>query len=201
MSHRVKFPKTHTLRHTPPAKDPVFAVFLCLFTLAPIMMQQTFDISNAGFNSTSPNTVTLSVSLYTPEMTSMLHGCLSFNRFNSCRLLLMLVCFPSAGCSCQVTLKCSCLFISVSVSYQFHELDTDQIICKWLRMDLGYKNLSLSVLSPVPLSFRSETINLFFLLGRAGGHIIGIRSALYRNFTLYMDIELFILDTFVEIVG
>lgn len=130
-------------------------------------------------------------------MTSVSHGCLSFNRFNSCGLLLMLVCFPSAGCFCQVTLKCSCLLVSVSVSYQFRELDTHQIICIWLRMDLGYeyiyKNLSLSILSSVPLSLLCETINLFFPLGRAyGGQIIGISSALYRNLTLYMDIELFV---------
>jgi len=44
--------------------------------------------------------------------------------------------------------------VQLSVSYQFHELDIDQIICIQLRMDLGYKNLSLSVLSSVPLSFR-----------------------------------------------
>ncbi len=84
--------------------------------------------------------------LYTPEMTSI--SGLSFNRLNSCGLLLMLACFPSAGCSCQVTLKCSCLC-------PFHELDTHQIICIWLRMDLGCeyvykKSLTLDLaLSPV----------------------------------------------------
>lgn len=103
-------------------------------------------------------------------MTSMPHGCLSFNRFNSCGLLLKLVCFPSAGCFCQVTLKCSCLLVSVSVSYQFRELDTHQIICIWIRMDLGYenvyKNLSLSILSSVPLCSLCETVNLFFSIGK-----------------------------------
>lgn len=66
---------------------------------------------------------------------------------------------PVRGHSSAVVCSYMCL-------YQFHELDTHQIICIWLKMDLVceyvYKNLSLSLaLSPVPVSLMSETLNLF----------------------------------------
>lgn len=154
---------------------PSKLLFFFPFCLGTTCDKNSSDISHAGLNSTSPNTMTLSVSLiHSRDDVYMLHGCLSFNRLNSCGLLLMLACFPSAGCSCQVTLKCSCLC-------PFHELDTHQIICIWLRMDLGCeyvykKSLTLYLaLSPVPVKLYT-----FFPLGRVyEGQIFRTSSALW----------------------
>ncbi len=94
------------------------------------------------------------------------------------------LCYMAASHSIASTVAgyCSCLHVSpqpdapvrwhssaVVCSYlcPFHELDIHQIICIWLRMDLGYeyvykKSLTLYLaLSPVPVSLLSETVHLF----------------------------------------